>query len=191
MASGIDHLVIAVADPDMAAAELTDVLGLAFTAGGRHPGAGTFNRIAFVGDAYLELIGVDDRRVAEANAIGAAAVRALDGGGGLATYALVDDELETTVAWLHANGSSIGPTERGSRRRPDGAEVVWWRAAFDELGPDRPPFLIRHDPTAAEWDPTARAERRTYAHPIGSPAILVRLDIATPDPPVAGRDLPA
>jgi hypothetical protein len=183
MATGIDHLVIAVPDPDAAADELTASLGLAFTAGGRHEGAGTFNRIAFAGDAYLELIGVYDRRLAEGNAIGAAAVRALDDGGGLATYALADDELEHHVRMLHAAGSSIGPAERGSRKRPDGAEVVWWRAAFDELGPDRPPFLIRHDPTAAEWDAEARAERASFVHPIGSPVRVVRLDIATPDPP--------
>ena len=183
MAAGIDHIVIAVPDPDAAADELTAALGLAFTAGGRHEGAGTFNRVAFAGDAYLELIGVDDRQLAAGNAIGAAALRALEGGGGLATYALVDDRLEQSVASLRANGSSIGPAERGSRRRPDGAEVVWWRAAFDILGPEDPPFLIRHDLTAAEWDPTARADRAGFVHPIGSPARLVRLDIATPDPP--------
>lgn len=183
MAGGIDHIVIAVEDPDAAADELAAALGLACTAGGRHEGAGTFNRIAFAGDAYLELIGVDDRRLAEANAIGAAAVRALDAGGGLATYALVDVQLETTVATLQANGSSIGPAERGFRARPDGSQVVWWRAAFDELGPQRPPFLIRHDAGAAEWDAASRAERAAFVHPIGSPARLVRLDIATPDPP--------
>lgn len=183
MLAGIDHLVIAVPDPDAAATELGGALGLAFTGGGRHRGAGTFNRIAFAGDAYLELIGVDDPRLAEQNAIGAAAVRALERGGGLATYALVDDEIDATVATLRAAGSSIGPVERGTRERTDGDEVAWWRAAFDELGPDRPPFLIRHDPTAAEWRPDDRAERARYVHPIGSPAVLVRLDIATPDPP--------
>lgn len=183
MVQAIDHLVIAVPDPETAAEELGAALGLAFTGGGKHPGGGTYNRIAFLGDAYLELIGVDDRELAESNAIGAAAVRALDAGGGLATYALVDDEIETTVARLRADGSSIGPAERGSRSRPDGGEVAWWRAAFDELGPDRPPFLIRHQPTGPEWSAAARAERADYVHPLGSPARLVRLDIATPDPP--------
>jgi catechol 2,3-dioxygenase-like lactoylglutathione lyase family enzyme len=183
MPTGIDHIVIAVTDPDAAADELSSSLGLAFTAGGRHPGGGTFNRIAFAGDAYLELIGVEDRSLAEQNAIGRAAVAALDAGGGFATYALVEDDLEQQVLELQAAGSGIGPPERGSRRRPDGTEVIWWRSAFEHLGPDQPPFLIRHDPTAAEWDTHARAERAAFRHPIGSPAILVRLDIATPDPP--------
>jgi len=41
MPSGIDHVVIAVPDPDTAAAELTEAVGIAFTAGGRHEGLGT------------------------------------------------------------------------------------------------------------------------------------------------------
>ncbi len=183
MAEGIDHVVIAVPDPHTAAASLTAALGLSFTAGGRHEGAGTHNRVAFLGDAYLELIGVDDRSLARANPIGAAAVRALDAGGGFATYALLDEALETTVPALQVNGSSIGPPERGFRMRPDGAAVVWWRASFAQLGPQQPPFLIRHDATAAEWDPAARDVRAAYVHPVGSPARLIRLDIATPDPP--------
>ncbi len=46
---GIDHLVIAVADPDAAATGLEQPLGLAFTGGGRHVTAGTWNRLAFLG----------------------------------------------------------------------------------------------------------------------------------------------
>ena len=65
MPSGIDHVVIAVADPDASAAELTEKVGLAFTAGGCHEGLGTFNRIAFLGDAYLELMGVEDAAAAQ------------------------------------------------------------------------------------------------------------------------------
>lgn len=183
MASGIDHIVIAVADPDAAADEMTEALGLAFAAGGRHPGAGTFNRISFLGDAYLELIGIEDFVLAGSNAIGAAAARVLGDGGGLATYALVDDDLDTTVRALRAAGSSISAVEPGSRRRPDGGEVRWWRAGPNELGPDRPPFLIRHDPTGAEWGPDERRLRATAVHPLGSPAVLLRLDIATADPP--------
>ena len=62
MLLGIDHLVIAVRDPDAAAATIERDLGIAFTGGGRHDAWGTFNRLAFLGDSYLELIGVFDRR---------------------------------------------------------------------------------------------------------------------------------
>lgn len=191
MIRGIDHLVIAVPDLDAAADELGRALGVAFTAGGRHPGAGTANRIAFLGEPYLELIAVEDAEAAALRPIGAAARRALEAGGGLATYALVDDALETTVAELQVNGSSIGPVEHGSRVRPDGELVEWWTATFEQLGPDRPPFLIRHAPTGVEWDPQAVAARAAFRHPIGSPVALVRLDLATQDPPSLAADYAA
>jgi catechol 2,3-dioxygenase-like lactoylglutathione lyase family enzyme len=182
MASGIDHVVIAVADPDVAAAELTEEVGLAFTAGGRHAGLGTFNRIAFLGDAFLELMSVDDVAAAQGWAIGAAAVRALERGGGFATYGLVDDAIRNTVARLGANGSSIGPVVHGSRERPDGERVEWWTATPPLLGPDRPPFLIKHLAAGAEWGAGALAARRSFVHPIGSPVVIERLEIAAPDP---------
>jgi hypothetical protein len=183
MLRGIDHLVIAVGDLDAASAELEQTLGLAFTAGGRHPGAGTQNRIAFLGEPYLELIAVDDPDAARERPIGAAALRALEAGGGLATYALLDDALEVTVAELRANDSAIGAATPGSRERPDGERVEWATATLERLGPDRPPFLIRHTATGPEWSHAALAERRAFRHPIGSPVALHRLDIATPDPP--------
>jgi catechol 2,3-dioxygenase-like lactoylglutathione lyase family enzyme len=182
MASGIDHIVIAVSDPDAAAAQLAEALGLAFTAGGRHPGLGTFNRLAFLGDAYLELIGVEDGPLASSNPIGAAAVRALERGGGFATYALLDDAIKASVARLQANGSSIGAARHGSRDRPDGERVEWWTAAPPALGPDRPPFLIRHQYAGSEWGADALAARRTFVHPIGSAVRLLGLEIALPDP---------
>jgi glyoxalase-like protein len=182
MPSGIDHLVIAVPDPDAAAAELADTVGLAFTGGGRHAGLGTFNRIAFLGDAYLELMGVDDSEAAQGWAIGRATVAALASGGGFATWAVLDEEIAATVAQLRANGSSIGPVTRGSRQRPDGALVEWWSAAPAELGPARPPFLIRHAAYGEEWGVAALAERRAFVHPIGSPVRLDGLELAVGSP---------
>jgi catechol 2,3-dioxygenase-like lactoylglutathione lyase family enzyme len=185
MPTGIDHLVIAVPDLDAAADALQGRVGLACTGGGRHPGAGTVNRIAFLADgAYLELIAVEDRSAAETWPVGRATLAALDAsGGGLATYALLDDRLDATVPELQANGSTIGPAQHGSRRRPDGEIVEWWTAAPERIGLDGVPFLIRHAYAGAEWGAQAMAARRSQRHPLGSPAILLRLDIATPDPP--------
>ena len=186
MVTGIDHLVIAVPDLDAAAHDLEQGLGLAVTGGGRHEGAGTANRIAFLADgAYLELITVEDRAVALQNPVGAAAVGQLEAHGpGLATYALLDEHLDVTVPGLQANGSSIGPLRHGSRRRPDGELVEWAIAAPSVMGPDGVPFLIRHVDAGPEFGPEAIAGRRTFSHPIGSPVVLSRLDLATPDPPL-------
>lgn len=182
MATGIDHVVIAVPDPDAAAAELTERLGLAFTGGGRHPGLGTFNRLAFWGDAYLELIGVDDPVAAQGWAVGRAAVQGLERGGGFATWALGDDDLATTVARLRASGSAIGPPVHGSRAGTGGELVEWWTATLPELGPELPPFLIQHAARGDEWGPSAMAARGAFVHPLGSRVRLVSLELAVPDP---------
>ena len=189
MPTAIDHLVVAVADPEAAAAELETRVRIAPGGGGEHPGAGTYNRVAFFsGGAYLELIGVADAGAAATVPVGRATLAALERGGGLATYALLDDELPQTVASLQANGSDIGPVTPGSRRRPDGDLVEWWTAMPPALGPDRPPFLVRHRYAGAEWGPEALANRRSFVHPIGSPVSLVRLDIATADPPALAAE---
>jgi hypothetical protein len=87
MFTGIDHLVIPVADPDDAAAQLDAGLGLEASGGGRHEALGTFNRLVWLGDTYLELIGVFDRALAERSWLGPPVLRTLDEGGGLATWA--------------------------------------------------------------------------------------------------------
>ena len=182
---GIDHLVIAVRDPDAAAAELERELGLAFTGGGRHEGAGTWNRLAFLGDSYVELIGVFDRGLVLANpdfAVGRAALELLDAGGeGLATWAVAVDDCHTEVARLRSLGARIGDPVRGSRVRPDG-ETVRWVTAFPELGPDRPPFLIEHEMRGPEWGPEALAARRAYRHPRLGAVRIGRLVLPVADP---------
>jgi len=182
MPSAIDHLVIAVPDPDAAARELEAELGIAATGGGEHPGVGTSNRLAFLGDAYFELIGVRDVEAAVRWPVGAATLRALSASQGLATYAVLDDELEATVARLRASGSTIGQVTPGSRMRPDGERVEWWTATFRELGPDLPPFLIRHAYAGAEWSDEALERRRAFVHPAGTPISLSGLDLASRDP---------
>lgn len=178
---GIDHLVIAVADPDAAAAVLEGVVGLEATAGGRHEALGTFNRLVWLGDSYLELIGVFDRSLAVASWIGAPTVRALDAGGGLATWAIASGALDDDVQRLRASGGDLGDPQPGQRRRPDGAVVTWRLAAPRRLGPAEPPFLIEHDPTSAEWTPTDRAIRAGERHQIGGPVRLEALELSVDD----------
>lgn len=192
MIRGIDHLVIACADPDAAAAELESTLGITSTGGGRHAGRGTWNRIAWLADgSYLELIGVDDQELAAQNPVGASAARWLaEHGDGLATYALRVDDLEATAAGLRAAGASLGPVTHGSRTRDDGELVEWWTAFPDvPLSPTAPPFLIEHAYTGAEWGHQALAERARFAHPIGSPVVLSRLDVAAAEPASLAAEL--
>lgn len=185
MLLGIDHLVIAVRDPDTAAAELERDAGLSFTGGGRHEAMGTWNRLAFLGDTYLELIGVFDRALVLSShsfAVGRAALAILDEGfEGLATWALATDGIHEEVARLHAAGSSIGAPAAGSRVRSDG-EVVRWHTAFPELGREEPPFLTEHEYAGPEWGEAARATRDAFRHPAGGPVRLVVLTLPVGDP---------
>jgi len=185
MLLGIDHLVIAVDDPDAAAALLEAELGLAATGGGRHE-AGTRNRLVFLGDAYVELIGVWDRALALAHPIGAAAVRALDAGTpGLVTYALATDGARREVTALRGAGSPISDVIGGSRIRPDGERVAWQCAFPPHVGPADPPFLIEHEMDGPEWGREARRERAAFVHPFGGTARLFGLELVVPDPAAA------
>jgi len=180
---GIDHLVIAVADPDDAAAQLEADLGLEATGGGRHDALGTFNRLVWLGDTYFELIGVFNRSLAERSWLGPPVLRKLDEGGGLATWAIATDALEADLAGLRHTGSDFGDAVAGERRRADGA-VVRWRVAVPRLlGPSEPPFLIEHDPASAEWTPADRDARAALPHRIGGPVRLDVLELPVDDVP--------
>jgi len=187
MLLGIDHLVIAVRDPDAAAVDLERDAGLAFTGGGRHEAMGTFNRLAFLGETYLELIGVFDPGLVASSttfAVGRAAMAVLDAGReGLATYALATDDVSGDAARLRAGGSAIGEPVAGSRTRPDGG-VVRWVTAFPPLGPDLPPFLIEHEHTGAEWGDEARAARQDFRHPEGGRVRMTALELPVANPGV-------
>ena len=188
MLLGIDHLVVAVSSVEDAEAVLAADLGLRFTGGGRHEAWGTYNRLAFLGDTYIELIGVFDRAlvVSGLGTVGRAALSQLEARDeGFATYALAVDNVAADVAALQADGSAIGSPVAGSRVRPDG-EVVRWSTAWAGLGPEEPPFLIEHEPTGSEWGAAARAERATFRHPGGGRVRLEALEL-----PVADADLVA
>jgi len=191
MIRGIDHLVIACPDPDEAAANLESELGLAVTGGGRHPGAGSWNRIAWLADgSYLELIGIDDQDLASSSPVNAAALGALESGGGLATYSLLVDDIDLTVRGLQGAGATFGAPVHGSRTRDDGELVEWWVAFPDRpLAVDGVPFLIQHAYVGAEWGPEALAQRAIFEHPIGSPVHLRGLDIGADDPTSTGATL--
>jgi catechol 2,3-dioxygenase-like lactoylglutathione lyase family enzyme len=188
MLTGIDHLVIAVRNPDEAAEDLADALGLSWMSGGRHAAMGTFNWLAFLGDSYLELIGVFDPSLVADNpqfAVGAAALAVLETRReGIATFALASDDIVGDVARLRAAGSWIGNPVEGFRVRPDG-HTVRWVTAFPALGPDRPPFLIEHEPAGPEWGEAARAARASFRQPVGGAVRLAGIEIPVDDPDAA------
>jgi Glyoxalase-like domain len=118
---------------------------------------------------------VDNRKLAASSWVGAPTLRALEQGGGLATWAIATDAIEADVAHLRATGSDLGEPVSGERMRSDGRLVRWSLAAAPTLAPDAPPFLIEHDDSAAEWTPAERADRAA------GPARLQRLELPVDD----------
>jgi hypothetical protein len=178
---GIDHLVIAVRDLNDAAGELELRVGLAATGGGRHPTLGTQNRLAWLGDTYVELVSIADQEVAEGSWLGVPTIAALKGGGGLATWAIATNSIDADVAALRLNGARFGDPTPGERERADGAVVRWRLAIGGALGPFEPPFLIQHEPSSAEWTDGDRAARSAERHPIGGPVRLEVLELRVPN----------
>jgi len=183
MLLGIDHVALATSDPDAAAADLEARLGLAAGGGGRHDALGTFNRLIWLGDAYLELIGVFDPALARRSWLGAPVVDALAAGSGLVTWVIAVDDLDAALRWGPRDTDLTGPSP-GERRRPDG-RVVRWRIAHPAAASPTSPAMIEHDTTAAEWTPDERAARAEERHPNGGRARLAGLDVQTPSPAVA------
>ena len=189
MLLGIDHLVIAVRDLDDAADELERCVGLAATGGGRHPTLGTQNRLAWLGDTYVELVSIANPGVAEGSWLGVPTIAALERGGGLATWSIATDSIDADVRALREIGAGFGDPTPGERMRPDGTVVRWRLAIGGALGPAEPPFLIQHETSSAEWTDGDRAARSAEHHPIGGPVRLEVLELPVADVAIAGRTL--
>jgi hypothetical protein len=183
MLTAIDHFIVACADPDGAAALLEAEVGLTASAGGRHELHGTFNRLIWLGDSYIELMGVFDRQLAEASWFGSHALLVIDrSGNGQMGLVLASDDLVADHGSLSQGGSALGEPETGERVRPDG-RIVRWRLAHPsqadlEIGLV---FLIEHDYASAEWTEAERAERAAQRHALGGPARLTRIELAVDD----------
>jgi len=133
MSVAVDHLLIATADLDAAAAA-AEALGLPVAAGGRHPGWGTANRIVPLGGAYLELVAVVDPAEAATSGFGSWVAAAPPGPMGWAVRAA---DLEATARRL-----GLDPV-LGSRKAADG-RTLRWRTAGVEHAAMEPylPFFI-------------------------------------------------
>jgi hypothetical protein len=136
----IDHVVVAVADLDGAAARLRERTGLAAVPGGEHPAWGTRNAIVPLGGAYLELVTVADPVRARGSAFGRAVAEA--GEGELIGWAVEPDDFDAATA--RAGVDQV----RGARQRPDGSLLSWSMAGAEEGLPRGLPFFLRWDGAA-------------------------------------------
>ena len=183
MLLGLDHLIIAVSDPDEAVLEIEGQLGLRASGGGRHDEHGTFNRLVWLGDSYVELMGIFDVAIARQSWWGAHVADLLSRAPAAAAgVALASDEVAADSARLRQQGSPIGEPIDGRRMRADGREVRWRLARLAEPVPDIGlAFLIEHDANGAEWTAAERVARASETHPLGTGARLSRVSFPVPD----------
>jgi len=150
--------------------------GLVALPGGRHPGAGTANRIVPLGPAYLELIAVVDDAEASSSQLSRRVSAALERRAGIATWAVRVGDLDAVRARLDAAAvPAVGP-RAGFRRRPDGV-LLEWRTLHvgDGLEPAIPFFI--------EWRLSAGQHPGGQAvdHPAGA-VRLKSLRLSAPSP---------
>jgi hypothetical protein len=134
----IDHLILAVEDLDAGIQQFAALTGVVAEKGGEHPGRGTENALASLGeDCYVEIMAA----LPGASAPASIPFERLTPAG----WALRVTDLSAVMARLEAAGiGTVGPTA-GSRRRPDGSVLTWQTATATGEGLELAPFLI-------EWD---------------------------------------
>ncbi|MBZ5734869.1 VOC family protein [Nocardioides sp. TRM66260-LWL] len=136
----LDHLSYAAGPDGLAgtAARIGGLLGADFADGGVHPRFGTRNVILpLAAGTYLEIVEVLDHPASDKAPFGQA-VRARSAlGGGWLGWAVAVDDISTPEARLGR------PAAKGSRHRPDGAELRWKQIGINGLiaDPQLPYFI--------------------------------------------------
>lgn len=136
----IDHVIVCVPDLDRAAESFLKRYGLKSSGGGRHAGLGTANRIIPLGESYLELVTVLDRRAARANPFGMwATVMIEENSMRPAGLCFRTENLRSVTGRL-----GLKPVEM-SRTTPDGVELRWQTAGLEQTLTRGHPFFIQWD----------------------------------------------
>ena len=164
----LGQVILGVRDLD-AATRRMEALGFTVLDGGVHPGLGTANRVIPLGRQYLELLGVVDRGLAEAQWYGQALLARIAGGDRLVRWSLRTDQIETVAGRL-----GLVP-ERRRRIRPDGRPLTWQAAGLREAAMESwPPFFM-------QWDDPADFPGALPARHANGARGVAWLEVATPD----------
>jgi Glyoxalase-like domain len=143
----IDHVILATADLEAAAARLEAEHGLVAAGGGRHEGVGTHNRVIPLGGGYLEVMAVADPDEAAASPLG----RIL--------AAAIARRAERLLAWcvavpdVDAVAARLGTDLHAIARQGLTARLT---AVGEAMAEPLLPFFIERDPGVA--DPGARGQ---------------------------------
>jgi len=154
----VDHVIYGTQDLDVAQQLVEETLGLDVEPGGHHEKQGSGNRIVPLGNAYLELMVVDDREEAAASPIGRVLLEKLTGEGFIGWAVAVDD--------LEAVAQRLGTPIRTVGRDGFSGHVTGVEEALNE--PTLPFFIQARDRPAGsgealfEWVEVAGDEARLH-----------------------------
>jgi hypothetical protein len=127
-----DHAIIVTPDVRTTAGRLLDEHGLAAVPGGRHEQLGTANRIVPLGPDYLELMYVDEPRVAAGTMVGRWVLDQTADGDRLAALLLRVDDIDSVAERLDLAASEV------ERSTSDGTRLSWHLAGLERALGDRP-----------------------------------------------------
>jgi hypothetical protein len=131
----LDHVVLGVTDLEAAAQRLSDQHRLTAVPGGRHASAGTHNSIVPLGDAYLELLAVEEEAVAQTSPFGRWVLERVADADTWLGWCLRTDDLDGVCARLGLEPMAM---ERGKLSwRIAGVQRVWEDPSL--------PFFIQWD----------------------------------------------
>src|SRR5687768_2894604 len=166
----IDHFILGINELDRGVAEFERMTGVKPVTGGVHPGRGTRNALASLGNGrYIEVIAPDPKQTVSTPMV--QELRALESlrpiGWALGTQDLF--ALQARVQQREIEHSAIQP---GSRALPDGSRLAW--STFGVMRPAHNwiPFFIR-------W--TDPAKQPSHTSPAGCALDSVQLEDPNPD----------
>lgn len=167
----IDHIILGINDLERGMAEFEQKTGVRPVFGGVHPGRGTQNALASLGDGrYIELLAPDPKQRGTAQWIeGLDALKTLTPRG----WAVGTDDIFALQGRLHARHIETTIAEPGSRALPDGSTLKW--STFGITRPEHQwmPFVIK-------WaDP---AKQPSATSPAGCRLTSLAIDDPNPDP---------
>lgn len=170
-AAVIDHFILAINDLARGVADFERMTGVKPVFGGVHPGGGTQNALASLGDGrFIEVLAPDPKQPNPKEPIeGLAGLKKLTP----KWWALGTTDSFALQARLNAREIETTGNRPGSRALPDGSRLQW--STFDIARPNHPwmPFFIH-------WTDPAKQPSRTA--PGGCRLESVQIEDPNPDP---------
>ncbi len=169
----IDHIILGINDLERGVEEFSRLTGVRPAFGGVHPGRGTHNALASLGDgSYVEIVALNPAEPSQAGATnpmaGLAGMTSLTPIG----WAISSTDLAALKTQAEAAGVTTTQVSPGARRLPDGSTLKWMTVGVTQPAHDWAPFFI-------QWTDPALQPARTA--PGGCTLTSVALADPSPD----------